>query len=41
MKPRLSDLGRWTGPLDRGLYLFWGVLLAAIKFNLDRLIAFV
>jgi hypothetical protein len=39
MKPRLSDLWRWAGPLDRGPYLFWGVLLAAVKFNLDRLIA--
>jgi hypothetical protein len=39
MKPKLSDLWRWAGPLDRGPYLFWGVLLAAIKFNLDRLIA--
>jgi len=39
MKPRLSDLWRWTGPLDREPYLLWGVLLAAIKFNLDRLIA--
>src|SRR5262245_2695942 len=39
MKPKLSDLWRWTGPLSRGPYLFWGVLLVAIKFNLDRLIA--
>jgi uncharacterized membrane protein YhaH (DUF805 family) len=39
MKPKLSDLWRWTGPLERGPYLFWGVLLVAIKFNLDRLIA--
>ena len=34
MKPKLSDLWRWAGPLDRGPYLIWGVLLAAIKFNL-------
>jgi hypothetical protein len=39
MKPKISDLWRWTGPLDRGPYLFWGVLLAAIKFNLDRIVA--
>jgi hypothetical protein len=39
MKPKITDLWRWTGPLDRGPYLFWGVLLAAIKFNLDRFIA--
>ena len=39
MKPRLSDLWRWDGELSRGTFLFWGVLLAAIKFNLDRIIA--
>lgn len=39
MKPKLSDLWRWTGSLERGSYLFWGVLLAAVKFNLDRIIA--
>ncbi len=39
MKPRISDLWRWTGPLERGPYLFWGVILAALKFNLDRIIA--
>jgi uncharacterized membrane protein YhaH (DUF805 family) len=38
MKPKLSDLWRWNGALERGPYLFWGVLLAAIKFNLDRVI---
>lgn len=38
MKPRISDLWRWNGPLDRGTYFFWGVLLTAIKFNLDRAI---
>jgi len=38
MKPRISDLWRWNGPLDRGTFFFWGVLLAAIKFNLDRAI---
>ncbi|MBI3417630.1 MAG: hypothetical protein HY043_20250 [Verrucomicrobia bacterium] len=39
MKPKLSDLWRWDGPLERGSYLFWGMLLAAIKFNLDRFLA--
>lgn len=39
MKPKISDLWRWNGPLDRGTFLLWGVLLAAIKFNLDRAIA--
>jgi uncharacterized membrane protein YhaH (DUF805 family) len=39
MKPKFSDLWRWTGPLERGAYLFWGVLLVALKFNLDRGIA--
>ena len=38
MKPKLSDLWRWDGELSRGTFLFWGVLLAAIKFNLDRVI---
>jgi hypothetical protein len=39
MKPKFSDLWRWDGPLERGTFLFWGVLLAAIKFNLDRAVA--
>jgi uncharacterized membrane protein YhaH (DUF805 family) len=38
MKPKLSDLWRWSGKLERGPYLFWGVLLFALKFNLDRII---
>ncbi len=41
MKPKLSDLWRWDGLLERSQYLFWGVLLAAVKYNLDRLIAYV
>jgi len=36
MKPKLSDLWRWGGTIDRGNYFFWGVLLATVKFNLDR-----
>ncbi len=40
MKPKLSDLWRWDGEISRGVFLFWGVLLAAIKFNLDRFITY-
>lgn len=40
MKPKPSDLWRWNRDLSRGAFLFWGILLAAIKFNLDRLIAY-
>lgn len=36
MKPRLSDLWRWTGTIDRGVYLGWGILLTVLKYNLDR-----
>lgn len=35
----LSDLWRWDGTVDRRTYLFWGLGLAAFKYNLDRLIA--
>ena len=38
MKPKFSDLWRWNGVIERGTYLFWGVCLFAIKFNLDRII---
>ena len=40
MKPKFSDLWRLNGPLSGGTFFFWGVLLAAIKFNLDRFIAY-
>jgi len=40
MKPKLSDLWRWDGEINRGAFFFWGVLLAAFKFNLDRFIAY-
>jgi uncharacterized membrane protein YhaH (DUF805 family) len=36
MKPKLSDLWRLDGTVERGVYLFWGALLFAIKFNIDR-----
>lgn len=39
MKPKISDLWRWAGAINRGAYLFWGVLLFAVKYNLDRFIA--
>lgn len=39
MKPKLSDLWSWQGTIDRGRYAFWGVLLFAVKHNLDRLVA--
>jgi hypothetical protein len=31
MKARLSDAWTWEGPLGRGTYAFWGILLAAPK----------
>jgi uncharacterized membrane protein YhaH (DUF805 family) len=39
MNPKLSDLWRWDGEVNRSTYLFWGLLLAVLKYNLDRLIA--
>jgi uncharacterized membrane protein YhaH (DUF805 family) len=39
MKPKFSDLWRWDGIIGRGPYLFWGVCLFAIKYNLDRIIS--
>ncbi|HXC99171.1 MAG TPA: DUF805 domain-containing protein [Verrucomicrobiae bacterium] len=38
MKPKISDLWRWDGTLGRGTYLFWGLVLVVLKFNLDRFI---
>ena len=38
MKPKLSDLWRWDGTIERGPYLFWGLCLFAVKYNLDRVI---
>ena len=39
MRLKLSDLWTWQGTIDRGRYAFWGVLLFALKHNLDRLVA--
>lgn len=36
MKPKLSDLWRWDSVIGRRAFLLWGILLFAIKFNLDR-----
>lgn len=36
---QLSQLTRWRGEIKRRDYLIWGVILFAIKYNLDRLIA--
>ena len=36
MRLRWSDLWSTIGTLDRGPYAFWGVLLAALKYNLDN-----
>jgi len=38
MKHRLSDLWSFERTIDRGTYAFWGVLLAALKYNLDRIV---
>jgi uncharacterized membrane protein YhaH (DUF805 family) len=38
MKARLHDLWRWEGDISRGPFLFWAVILFAIKYNLDRLL---
>lgn len=41
-KPRLSDLwtlGTLEGTLERGPYALWGVILFALKYNLDRFVA--
>jgi uncharacterized membrane protein YhaH (DUF805 family) len=38
VKLRVSDLWRWDGTLDRGPYAVLGLLLTALKYNLDRLL---
>jgi len=39
MKLKFSDLWRWDGTIDRIPYLFLGVVLFALKYNIDRLVA--
>ncbi len=38
---KVSELWTWGGKVDRGTYAFWGCLLFAVKYNLDRSVAFV
>jgi uncharacterized membrane protein YhaH (DUF805 family) len=40
MKIKLSQLFGWKGEINSRDYLIWGIILFAIKYNLDRLIAF-
>ncbi|MEO9484380.1 MAG: hypothetical protein ABJG47_13065 [Ekhidna sp.] len=35
---KLSQLLSWKGEINRKHYLIWGMILFAIKYNLDRLI---
>jgi uncharacterized membrane protein YhaH (DUF805 family) len=37
----ISQVIRWQGEIPRRDYLIWGIILFAIKYNLDRLTAFV
>jgi hypothetical protein len=39
MNFRLSDLWDWRGTVGRGKYLTIGLLLFALKHNLDRIVA--
>jgi hypothetical protein len=36
----ISQLTRWKGDVNRRDYIIWGIMLFAVKYNLDRLIAF-
>ena len=38
MKPRLADLWTWQGEIKRGPFLFWGLVLGGLKFNLDLIL---
>jgi uncharacterized membrane protein YhaH (DUF805 family) len=40
MKLRFSDLISPVGTIARAEYVFWGVVLFAIKYNIDRIIAY-
>ncbi len=37
---KLRDFFRWSGEINRITYLSWGVLFFALKYNIDRLLAF-
>ena len=39
MNLKISDLWSWKGLVERGVYLFWGFCLFAVKYNLDRVVA--
>src|SRR5215813_10527722 len=39
MKLHISNLWRWDGAIGRSEYFCWGVLLFAVKYNLDRLLS--
>lgn len=36
----ISQITKWNGEINRKDFLIWGLILFAIKYNLDRLIAF-
>ena len=38
MRLRASDPWRWDGVIDRGPYVTWGLLLFALKYNIDRVV---
>ncbi len=38
MNIRLADLWTLEGAIKRGPYLFWGLVLGALKYNIDRLL---
>src|SRR5262245_38383189 len=40
MKLKFSDLISPAGKIGRAEYIFWGVVLFAIKYNIDRIIAY-
>lgn len=40
MASSLANIWRLDGKLDRGKYALWGLLAFAVKFNLDRVVAF-
>lgn len=39
LKLRLRDIATWHGEIERGEFLAWGLILFAIKYNLDRVTA--
>ena len=39
MNPRVAELARWHGPLDRGAYFVTGAVLLVVKYGIDWLVA--